>query len=48
MFTVLLQLAEPRVGCPLEGNCENGKKIHRPRQIYQGETLRPYLPVEDR
>ena len=27
---------------------ETGKKIHRPRQIYQGSPLRPYLPLEGR
>jgi len=27
---------------------ETGKKIHRPRQIYQGSPLRPYLPTGDR
>ena len=27
---------------------ETGKKIHRPRQIYQGSPLRPYLPLGDR
>ena len=27
---------------------ETGKKIHRPRQIYQGSPLRPYLPIGDR
>ena len=26
----------------------NGKKIHRPRQIYQGENLRPYIGVSER
>ena len=26
----------------------NGKKIHRPRQIYQGETLRPYVGISER
>ena len=27
---------------------ETGKKIHRPRQIYQGSPLRAYLPIGDR
>lgn len=27
---------------------ETGKKIHRPRQIYQGSPLRPYLPQGER
>jgi len=26
----------------------NGKRIHRPRQIYQGETLRAYTEMENR
>ena len=26
----------------------NGKKIHRPRQIYQGENLRPYVGISER
>lgn len=26
----------------------NGKRIHRPRQIYQGETLRSYTEIENR
>ena len=43
-----LQLAELGWLSHWKEIAENGKKIHRPRQIYQGETLRPYLPVEDR
>jgi citrate synthase len=27
---------------------QTGKRIHRPRQIYQGSNLRQYIPLEDR
>ena len=49
MFTVLFAIGRtPGWLSHWKEIAENGKKIHRPRQIYQGETLRPYLPVEDR
>ncbi len=49
MFTVLFAIGRtPGWLSHWKEIAENGKKIHRPRQIYQGETLRPYLPLEDR
>ncbi|WP_343219080.1 hypothetical protein [Cerasicoccus maritimus] len=27
---------------------ESGARIHRPRQIYQGHTQRPYVKMEER
>jgi citrate synthase len=49
MFTVLFAIGRtPGWLSHWKEIAENGKRIHRPRQIYQGETLRPYLPVEDR
>ena len=49
MFTVLFAIGRtPGWLSHWKEIAENGKKIHRPRQIYQGETLRPYLPIGDR
>jgi len=31
-----------------EFNLESGNKIGRPRQIYTGPELAPYIPIEER
>jgi citrate synthase len=49
MFTVLFAIGRtPGWLAHWKEIAENGKKIHRPRQIYQGSTLRPYLSLENR
>ena len=49
MFTVLFAIGRtPGWLAHWKEIAETGKKIHRPRQIYQGSTLRPYLSVEKR
>jgi len=49
MFTVLFAIGRtPGWLSHWKEIAENGKKIHRPRQIYQGETLREYTPLENR
>ena len=49
MFTVLFAIGRtPGWLSHWKEIAETGKKIHRPRQIYQGETLRNYLPLENR
>ena len=49
MFTVLFAIGRtPGWLSHWKEIAENGKRIHRPRQIYQGETLRQYLPQENR
>tara|TARA_Y100000589_G_scaffold301680_1_gene312715 strand:+ start:36 stop:716 length:681 start_codon:yes stop_codon:yes gene_type:complete len=49
MFTVLFAIGRtPGWLSHWKEIAETGKKIHRPRQIYQGETLRSYLPLENR
>ena len=49
MFTVLFAIGRtPGWLSHWKEIAENGKKIHRPRQIYQGETLRGYTPLENR
>ena len=49
MFTVLFAIGRtPGWLSHWKEIAENGKKIHRPRQIYQGETLREYTPLESR
>jgi citrate synthase len=49
MFTVLFAIGRtPGWLSHWKEIAENGKKIHRPRQIYQGETLREYIPLENR
>ena len=48
-FTVLFALGRaPGWLAPWREIALNGKKIHRPRQIYQGETLRPYVGISER
>ena len=49
MFTVLFAIGRtPGWLSHWKEIAENGKKIHRPRQIYQGETLREYTSLENR
>ena len=49
MFTVLFAIGRtPGWLAHWKEIAENGKKIHRPRQIYQGHTLRSYLELENR
>lgn len=49
MFTVLFAIGRtPGWLSHWREIAENGKKIHRPRQIYQGETLREYIPLQNR
>ena len=49
MFTVLFAIGRtPGWLAHWKEIAENGKKIHRPRQIYQGSTHRPYLSLENR
>ena len=49
MFTVLFAIGRsPGWLAHWKEIAETGKKIHRPRQIYQGSTLRPYTSVEQR
>ena len=49
MFTVLFAIGRtPGWLSHWKEIAENGKKIHRPRQIYQGETLRNYVSLENR
>ena len=49
MFTVLFAIGRtPGWLAHWKEIAEHGKKIHRPRQIYQGSTLRPYLSLENR
>ena len=49
MFTVLFAIGRtPGWLAHWKEIAENGKKIHRPRQIYQGHTLRSYRSLENR
>ena len=49
MFTVLFAIGRtPGWLAHWKEIAENGKKIHRPRQIYQGHTLRSYLELDNR
>jgi len=49
MFTVLFAIGRaPGWLAHWKEIAENGKKIHRPRQIYQGHTLRTYQELESR
>ena len=49
MFTVLFAIGRtPGWLSHWKEIAENGKKIHRPRLIYQGETLREYTSLENR
>lgn len=49
MFTVLFALGRaPGWLSHWKEIATNGKRIHRPRQIYQGSTLRPYVALSDR
>ena len=49
MFTVLFAIGRaPGWLAHWKEIAENGKKIHRPRQIYQGSQLRPFIPILDR
>ena len=49
MFTVLFAIGRtPGWLAHWKEIAETGKKIHRPRQIYQGSPLRPYSPLEKR
>lgn len=49
MFTVLFAIGRaPGWLAHWKEIAENGKKIHRPRQIYQGSKLRSYLSIEER
>jgi len=49
MFTVLFALGRaPGWLSHWKEIAINGKKIHRPRQIYQGRNLRNYLAVNER
>ena len=49
MFTVLFAIGRtPGWLAHWKEIAENGKKIHRPRQIYQGKTLRNYVSLENR
>ena len=49
MFTVLFAIGRaPGWLAHWKEIAENGKKIHRPRQIYQGSQLRSFIPITDR
>jgi citrate synthase len=49
MFTVLFALGRaPGWLSHWKEIATNGKRIHRPRQIYQGSILRPYVALSDR
>ena len=49
MFTVLFAIGRaPGWLAHWKEIAENGKKIHRPRQIYQGSQLRSFIPILDR
>ena len=49
MFTVLFAIGRaPGWLAHWKEIAENGKKIHRPRQIYQGFQLRSFIPISDR
>ncbi|MBT5716243.1 MAG: citrate synthase, partial [Opitutae bacterium] len=49
MFTVLFAIGRtPGWLAHWKEIAETGKKIHRPRQIYQGSPLRPYSALEKR
>ena len=49
MFTVLFALGRaPGWLAHWKEIATNGKRIHRPRQIYQGSTHRPYVALSDR
>ncbi len=49
MFTVLFALGRtPGWLAHWKEIAESGGRIHRPRQIYQGSTQRPYVPGEER
>jgi citrate synthase len=49
MFTVLFALGRaPGWLAHWKEIAVNGKRIHRPRQIYQGKNLRPYIKIEER
>ena len=49
MFTVLFAIGRaPGWLAHWKEIAENGKKIHRPRQIYQGSQLRSFIPISDR
>jgi citrate synthase len=49
MFTVLFAIGRtPGWLAHWKEIAETGKKIHRPRQIYQGSPLRPYSPLDKR
>ena len=50
MFTVMFAIGRMPgwIAQWREMRAEPGNRIHRPRQVYVGETLRPYVPVEKR
>ena len=49
MFTVLFAIGRtPGWLSHWKEIATHGKRIHRPRQIYQGSTLRPYVDLENR
>ncbi|NUM56274.1 MAG: citrate synthase [Candidatus Hydrogenedentes bacterium] len=50
MFTVMFAIGRMPgwIAQWREMRAEAGNRIHRPRQVYVGETLRPYVPVEKR
>jgi citrate synthase len=50
MFTVMFAIGRMPgwIAQWREMRSESGNRIHRPRQVYVGEKLRPYVPVEGR
>ena len=50
MFTVMFALGRLPgwIANFLEMKEDSGTRIHRPRQVYTGETLRKYVPIVDR
>ena len=49
MFTVLFALGRaPGWLSHWKEIASKGKRIHRPRQIYQGSTLRSYVELDER
>jgi citrate synthase len=50
MFTVIFAIGRTPgwVAQWKESLCEEGRRICRPRQVYTGRTLRPYVPIDER
>ncbi|MFP6901593.1 MAG: citrate synthase [Opitutales bacterium] len=49
MFTVIFAIGRlPGWLSHWKEIAESGSKIHRPRQVYQGATIRDYVPLEER